>query len=57
VKDVDIIGKQKKMKRSLRIVHYVKVKKYTKQLGTKGSQKNQGLNLEDRIRFKEKQNP
>jgi hypothetical protein len=57
VKDVDIIGKQKKVKRSLRIVHYVKVKKYTKQLGTKGSQKNQGLNLEDRIRFKEKQNP
>jgi hypothetical protein len=57
VKDVDIIGKQKKVKRSLRIVHYVKVKKYTKQPDIKGSQKKQGLNLEDRIRFKEKQNP
>jgi hypothetical protein len=56
VKVVDIIGKQKKVKRPLKNVRHVKAKKYTKQLDTKDSLKNQGLNLEDRIHCKEKQN-
>ena len=40
-----------------KIVRYVKVKKYTRQPGIKDSQKNQGLKLEDHIKFKEKHNP
>ena len=57
MKDVDIIGKQKKEKRPLKIVRNVKVKKYTKQPDIKGLLKNQGQNLEDHTHFKEKQNP
>ena len=57
MKDVDIIGNQKKEKRPLKTVRDVKVKKYTKQPDIKGLLKNQGLNLEDHIQFKEKHNP
>ena len=52
MKGVDIIGKQKKVKRPPKIVHYAKARKFTKQPSTKGSQKNQDLSLEDRIHFK-----
>jgi hypothetical protein len=41
VKDVDIIGKLREVKRLPRAVHFVKVEKYTKQHDTEGLQKNQ----------------
>jgi hypothetical protein len=44
VKDVDIIGKLREVKRLPRIVLFVKVRKYTEQHGTKGLQKNLDLN-------------